>query len=139
MSIAHPFLSFFVSTHLKYSAVPKTTANTRGNLPPAPSVIIFSKSYCPYSKRAKALLLEKYTIDPAPYVVELDEHPLGPALQDYLGDKTHRHTVPNILINGVSIGGADDVTELDKRHKLTKKFKQLGHGKVQIKDSSEGA
>ncbi|KIV88929.1 hypothetical protein PV10_08556 [Exophiala mesophila] len=35
-------------------------------------IIIFSKSYCPYSKRAKALLLETYTIIPTPYVVELD-------------------------------------------------------------------
>ncbi|KAK7989179.1 hypothetical protein PG989_009494 [Apiospora arundinis] len=29
-------------------------------------VVIFSKSYCPFSKRAKGVLLEKYTIDPAP-------------------------------------------------------------------------
>lgn len=31
-------------------------------------VTIFSKTYCPYSKRAKGILLEKYHIDPAPYV-----------------------------------------------------------------------
>ncbi|PTB69905.1 glutaredoxin [Trichoderma citrinoviride] len=95
-------------------------------------VIIFSKSYCPYSKRAKGILLEKYTITPEPFVVELDEHPLGPHLQDYLLKKTGRRTVPNILINGVSIGGADDIVALDNEDKLVAKVRDLGQARVEI-------
>ena len=57
--------------------------------------------------------MEKYKIVPAPYVVELDEHPLGPLLQTALGKMTGRKTVPNVLINGKSIGGGDDVAALD--------------------------
>ncbi|TFB04024.1 Monothiol glutaredoxin-7 [Trichoderma ghanense] len=95
-------------------------------------VIIFSKSYCPYSKRAKGILLEKYTITPEPFVVELDEHPLGPHLQDYLLKKTGRRTVPNVLINGVSIGGSDDIVALDNEDKLVAKVRDLGQARVEI-------
>jgi glutaredoxin len=95
-------------------------------------VIIFSKSYCPYSKRAKGILLEKYAITPEPFVVELDEHPIGSNLQDYLLKKTGRRTVPNILINGVSIGGADDIVALDNEDKLVAKVRDLGQARVEI-------
>ncbi|CAM1507140.1 Fc.00g067810.m01.CDS01 [Cosmosporella sp. VM-42] len=95
-------------------------------------VIIFSKSYCPYSKRAKGLLLEKYLITPDPYVVELDEHPLGPSLQDELLQTTGRRTVPNVMINGVSIGGADDIVALDNDDDLVAKILELGNKRVDI-------
>ncbi|KAH9210558.1 thioredoxin-like protein [Leptodontidium sp. 2 PMI_412] len=89
-------------------------------------IIIFSKSYCPHSARAKGILLEKYLIDPKPYVVELDQHKLGPQLQAKLADLTGRKTVPNVLINGVSIGGGDDVAELDSTRALVDKVRDLG-------------
>ena len=93
-------------------------------------VIIFSKSYCPHSRRAKGVLLEKYSISPDPYVVELDHHPIGSALQDKLLAKTGRRTVPNIMINGVSIGGADDIVAMDNDEMLVKKIVDLGSKKV---------
>lgn len=95
-----------------------------------PLVIIFSKSYCPFSKRAKHILLEKYTITPAPYVVELDEHPLGVKLQDTLAQMTGRRTVPNVLVQGKSIGGGDDMQELDETDKLIETFKSLGGTRI---------
>ena len=97
-------------------------------------VIIFSKSYCPFSKRAKGLLLEKYAITPEPYVVELDEHPQGQALQDQLLETTGRRTVPNIMINGVSIGGADDIIEMDNADKLVAKIVDLGNKRVEVSE-----
>ncbi|KAB8291109.1 hypothetical protein EYC80_009797 [Monilinia laxa] len=93
-------------------------------------VIIFSKSYCPHSKRAKTILLEKYTINPPPFVVELDQHPIGAKLQARLAQLTGRKTVPNVLINGVSIGGGDDVAELDEKKTLAGKVKDLGGSKI---------
>ncbi|KAJ6445739.1 glutaredoxin domain-containing protein [Purpureocillium lavendulum] len=95
-------------------------------------VIIFSKSYCPYSKRAKGILLEKLSITPAPYVVELDEHPEGRALQDRLKDKTGRGTVPNIMINGVSVGGSDEIVELDNADKLVARIRSLAGKRVEV-------
>ena len=93
-------------------------------------VIIFSKSYCPHSKRAKNILLGKYIIDPPPFVVELDQHPIGLQLQALLADKTGRRTVPNVLINGVSIGGGDDVADLDAKKTLIDKINELGGKKI---------
>lgn len=98
------------------------------------AVIIFSKTYCPYSKRAKGLLLEKYVIDPPPYVVELDTHPLGSQLQARLGDVTGRKTVPNIMVNGKSIGGSDDIAELDKDKALATKVRALGGKRVDMQE-----
>jgi glutaredoxin len=95
-----------------------------------PPVIIFSKSYCPFSKRAKHILLENYTITPAPYVVELDEHPLGAKLQDTLAQMTGRRTVPNVLVQGKSIGGGDDMQELDETDKLIETLKSLGGTRI---------
>ncbi|POR39715.1 Monothiol glutaredoxin-6 [Tolypocladium paradoxum] len=95
-------------------------------------VIIFSKSYCPFSKRAKGVLLEKYTIDPAPYVVELDTHPLGKHLQDHLKAKTGRSTVPNVMVNGVSMGGSDEIVELDNADRLAAKIRDLGNKRVEV-------
>ncbi|KAI1386753.1 glutaredoxin [Hypoxylon trugodes] len=103
------------------------------------SVVIFSKSYCPFSKRAKGILLEKYSIDPAPYVVELDEHPKGKQLQARLGAMTGRKTVPNIMINGKSVGGSDEIAELDSRKTLIDKFKSLGGKRLSMKERFVGS
>ncbi|UNI15024.1 hypothetical protein JDV02_001597 [Purpureocillium takamizusanense] len=97
-------------------------------------VIIFSKTYCPYSKRAKGILLEKYAITPAPYVVELDEHPKGRPLQDRLKHKTGRGTVPNVLIQGVSIGGSDEIVELDNADKLVARIRGLAGKGVEVSE-----
>lgn len=102
-------------------------------------IIIFSKTFCPYSKKAKRILLEKYRIQPAPYVVELDVHPLGSKIQDRLGIMTNRRTVPNILIAGISIGGGDDIEALDRERKLADKIKELGGKRVEVKDTSAAA
>ena len=96
------------------------------------AVIIFSKTYCPYSRRAKQILLERYKITPPPHVVELDIHPLGPQLQAYLSDITGRRTVPNVLINAKSIGGGDDVQELDAGGKLIDTVRSMGGKRMEI-------
>ena len=93
-------------------------------------VIIFSKTFCPFSLKAKTILLKQYKIVPPPYVVELNEHPLGPALQAALAKNTGRHTVPNVLINGKSIGGGDDIEALHQRGKLIDTVKSMGAKRI---------
>ncbi|KAF2741824.1 glutaredoxin [Sporormia fimetaria CBS 119925] len=88
-------------------------------------VIIFSKSYCPHSARAKHILLDVYNIKPAPHVVELDEHPLGDRLQAELAKSTGRRTVPNVLVMAASIGGGDEIAELDATRKLEDTLKAM--------------
>ncbi|KAF2661068.1 glutaredoxin [Lophiostoma macrostomum CBS 122681] len=93
-------------------------------------IIIFSKTYCPYSKKAKHILLETYKITPPPYVVELDEHPFGPQLQATLGEMTGRKTVPNVLLMGKSIGGGDDIAALHESNTLLDTVKSMGGTRI---------
>jgi hypothetical protein len=55
---------------------------------------------------------------------------LGPLLQQLLGKSTGRRTVPNILVNGLSIGGGDDVGLLDKEDQLSSKIKSIGGKRI---------
>ncbi len=118
----------------KGTGVVRVLRRTFAPLANAAAVIIFSKTYCPYSKTAKGLLLEKYVIDPAPYVVELDTHPLGPQIQTRLAEITGRRTVPNIMINGKSIGGSEELAGLDKEKTLVDRIKSLGGKWVEVKE-----
>lgn len=100
-------------------------------------IIVFSKSYCPYSKKAKHVLLDLYSITPAPYVVELDTHPLGPGLQSHLYKSTGRRTVPNVLINGRSIGGGDDIVGLHESGKLIDTITSMGGKRIMSASKKE--
>lgn len=118
-------------------------------------IIIFSKSYCPYSKRAKKLLLETYSITPAPYVVELDlmtekipksakanddeeqSVTLGKKVQDLLYTLTGRKTVPNIMINTQSLGGSDDVHRMHEDGTLVDMIKKMGGKRIVGVDRKE--
>ncbi|KAF4308403.1 putative glutaredoxin domain protein [Botryosphaeria dothidea] len=93
-------------------------------------IIIFSKSYCRFSAKAKHILLEQYSITPTPYVVELDQHPLGSAIQAQLEKSTGRRTVPNVLINGKSIGGGDDVEALHLKGKIEETVRSMGGKRI---------
>ncbi|THC98231.1 hypothetical protein EYZ11_002313 [Aspergillus tanneri] len=68
----------------------------------------------------------KYSIVPAPYVVELDQHPLGKDVQTVLAENTGRRTVPNVLVSGKSIGGGDEVAALDEKDELASILKGMG-------------
>ena len=70
---------------------------------------VFSKTYCPYSKKAKALLENlKATFD----VVEVDERNDGPALQSVIRQITGHSTVPAVFLKGTLLGGSDDLQRL---------------------------
>ena len=69
-------------------------------------VVIFSKSYCPFCRRSKALL-DSLGI---PFcAVELDQTSDGEEIQAALLRITGQKTVPNIFIKGTHLGGNDDL------------------------------
>ncbi|ORY92154.1 thioredoxin-like protein [Syncephalastrum racemosum] len=78
-------------------------------------VAVFSKSYCPYCKRAKDLL-DQLKIEY--YAIELDVEADGAAIQAYLQELSGQRTVPNIFINGKHVGGCDDLFEAKSSGKL---------------------
>ncbi|KAK6915148.1 Glutaredoxin [Dillenia turbinata] len=80
-------------------------------------IVIFSKSYCPYCKRAKAVFKE---LNEVPHVVELDQRDDGSSIQDTLSEIVGRRTVPQVFIDGKHIGGSDDTVEAYESGELAK-------------------
>lgn len=76
-------------------------------------VELFTKGYCPYCQRAKALLAEKgveYTDN------EIDKHP---ELRATMIERANGgSTVPQIFIGETHVGGCDDLFALESAGKL---------------------
>ncbi|KAK7855999.1 glutaredoxin-C4 [Quercus suber] len=80
-------------------------------------IAIFSKSYCPYCRKAKNVFK---SLNQVPHVVELDERDDGSIIQDALSEIVGRRTVPQVFINGKHIGGSDDTVEAYESGELAK-------------------
>ena len=71
-------------------------------------VVVISKTYCPYCKKAKSAL-ENYNLSNSVYYVwEIENEPNVSEIQNYLKSLTGASTVPRVFINGNCIGGGDD-------------------------------
>ncbi|KAI0348167.1 glutaredoxin [Trametopsis cervina] len=81
------------------------------------TITIFSKTWCSYSKRAKALLTSEFP-GVKTQILELDERDDGSEIQGYLLEKTGQRSVPNIFINQKHVGGCDSVVALNSQGKL---------------------
>jgi len=84
-------------------------------------VVVFSKSWCPHSRRAKSLIKEQpedVLKEKKVEIVELDEIETGKEVQAYLLAKTGQGTVPNVFINQKHIGGNDDLQALHRQKGL---------------------
>ena len=78
-------------------------------------VEIYTKGYCPYCHRAKALL-EKKGVVYQEYKVDHE-----PNLRDQMIERANGgYTVPQIFINEKHIGGCDDMYALESQNKLDK-------------------
>ncbi|KAF5346314.1 hypothetical protein D9758_011485 [Tetrapyrgos nigripes] len=88
-------------------------------------MVVFSKTFCPYSKKAKKLL-EKYELVPQPMVVEVDLRDDATQIKALLTRLTSRSTFPNIIVLGESIGGSDDLNRLHENGSLKKLFEKAG-------------
>ena len=75
-------------------------------------IVIYTKEWCPYSAKAKALLESKglayHEID-----VTHDE-----AKHQEMMERSHRRSVPQLFIDGKSVGGYDDLANLSASGEL---------------------
>ncbi|ATY30691.1 glutaredoxin 3 [Sphingomonas psychrotolerans] len=69
---------------------------------------IYTKAFCPYCTRAKALLDSKQV-----EYEEIDITMGGPRRQEMIQRANGRTTVPQIFIDDKHIGGSDDLAALD--------------------------
>ena len=77
------------------------------------TVEIYTRDFCPYCSRAKALLEQK-GVDFTEYDVGMG----GPKKVEMIDRAGGRSTVPQIFIDGQHIGGCDDMVALDRAGKL---------------------
>ncbi len=76
-------------------------------------VEIYSSMWCPFCFRAKKLLQSK-GVD----FIEIDVDG-DPKVRELMRERAEgRHTVPQIFIDDVGIGGSDDLAQLDQFGKL---------------------
>ena len=80
-------------------------------------VIMYTKSHCPYCDKAKTLLATK---NQSFTEISLDKHP---EKTEEMIEKSQRRTVPQIFINGQSVGGFDDLYALNQQGKLEELLK----------------
>jgi len=76
------------------------------------TVVVYTTDYCPYCTRAKSLLAAKGVAFTEIDVSEDD------AKRQWLVKTTGLRTVPQIFINDKSIGGFDELADLDARGEL---------------------
>ncbi|KAJ3999331.1 thioredoxin-like protein [Lentinula boryana] len=88
-------------------------------------VVVFSKTYCPYSRKAKQLL-QAYQLSPPPKIIEVDLREDAAQLKTVLTRLTRRSTFPNILLRGKTIGGSDDLHALHNANALRDMFLEAG-------------
>ncbi|EDO38228.1 predicted protein [Nematostella vectensis] len=79
------------------------------------AVMIFSKSFCPFCKKVKAIF---ESINVQYTAMELDLVDNGPAIQEALLEKSGQKTVPNVYIRGNHVGGSDIITKLQEENKI---------------------
>ncbi|KAG7340122.1 thioredoxin reductase [Nitzschia inconspicua] len=95
-------------------------------------VVVFSKPWCPYCRKAlEALSLAGMK---EPHIINLSQYPNSPDIQSALQKITGRRTVPNVFVNGSSIGGGDETVTLQRSGKLQKMIQQV----VASSSSSDG-
>ncbi|KAJ1353316.1 hypothetical protein KIN20_009921 [Parelaphostrongylus tenuis] len=85
-------------------------------------VVMYSKTYCPYSKKLKKILA-LYSIKDLK-IVELDKEKEMETMQTVLKSITGRSTVPQLFIAGVFVGGHDETRAIEDRGDLRKLLKK---------------
>ncbi|KAJ1639102.1 thioredoxin-like protein [Pavlovales sp. CCMP2436] len=78
-------------------------------------VVVFSKSYCPYCTKTKALFKE---MNVNAKVLELDLMADGSVYQSELQKLTSQTSVPNVFVKGAHLGGNDDTQRARSSGKL---------------------
>jgi glutaredoxin 3 len=80
-------------------------------------VVIYSKTYCPYSQATKELFQSNFPSAQVK-VIELDRDPNGAMIQQLLLAKNGVRTVPNVYVRNQHIGGNDKVQHAYRKGSL---------------------
>ena len=86
-----------------------------------PEVVIYTTTYCGYCMRAKMLMEEKQV----PFQeINLDLEP--ERYEEMLSRAEGRRSVPQIFVNGLGIGGCDEMYDLERKGQLDELLATVG-------------
>uniref|UniRef100_A0A914YJF6 Glutaredoxin domain-containing protein n=1 Tax=Panagrolaimus superbus TaxID=310955 RepID=A0A914YJF6_9BILA len=108
---------FFAVKAIKKSPHPDDLEKEIDDLIHNHRLMVFSKTYCPYSKRAKKLLHETLKAKEME-VLEINEREDMSKIQDHLLSISGVRTVPQVFLDGKFIGGATDLEKMQKKGNL---------------------
>jgi glutaredoxin 3 len=86
-----------------------------------PAIEVYSGPNCPYCVRAKDLLNRR-----GASFSEFDVKADAAKLEEMMGRSNGRRTIPQIFIDGMHIGGCDDLYALDAAGKLDPLLQKAG-------------
>jgi len=91
-------------------------------------VVVFSKPWCPYCRKAlEALSLVGVSEQSGKLlVIDLSKHADTQEIQATLQAMTGRRTVPNVFVDGKSIGGGDETRSFQQSGKLVPMLRDAG-------------
>ena len=72
-------------------------------------VVMYATAWCPYCARARELLESKHAD------LEIIDVDRDPELRQQMMARSGRHTVPQIFVGDVHVGGCDDLYALDAK------------------------
>jgi len=88
-------------------------------------ILLFTKTYCPYSKKLKKMFDEHLTKDEY-HAFDIDKMKYGKGIHEAVTELTGRHSVPNVFIGGVNTGGDEETEALAASGELKKMLDKLG-------------
>lgn len=88
------------------------------------AVVVFSKSWCPFCRKALEALNAAGVEEP--FIVDLSDNEHTREIQATLESLTGRRTVPNVFVGGTSIGGGDETSSLQAAGKLVPLLAEAG-------------
>ena len=94
-----------------------SNASAQSNPSGQKPIVVYSTTYCPYCIRAKMLLKRRgYAFEEIDVTNDRDK-------RAWLVERTGMRTVPQIFIGDESVGGFDDIADLDRRGELETKVR----------------
>lgn len=88
-------------------------------------MVVFTKSYCPYS-RALRTMLDENGLEGQYGVYEIDRENHGNEVHKALKDISGRQTIPNVYLNRENLGGDEEVEAMARSGELKRKLTALG-------------
>ena len=89
-------------------------------------IVVISKSYCPFCKKAKQVLAKYKIAKEHIAILEIENDSSCEEIQKYMQVLTGGRSVPRVFIGGKCIGGGDETMALHNKGKLEPLLKNVG-------------